>query len=61
MMLEGAQDEMASAAPGTTPAATAALATDVLPRYFAALRPAVPAPPKPKPQAVVTLVRWPYT
>jgi hypothetical protein len=61
MMLEGAQDEMASAAPGTSPAASATIATDVLPRYFAALRPAVPVSPKPKPQVVVTLVRWPYT
>jgi hypothetical protein len=61
MMLEGARDEMASAAPGTSPAASAAIATDVLPRYFAALRPAVPEPSKPKPQVVVTLVRWPYT
>lgn len=61
MMLEGAQDEVASAPPGTSPAASAAIATDVLPRYFAALAPAVPKPPKPKPQVIVTLVRWPYT
>ncbi len=61
MMLEGAQDEMASAPPGTSPAASSAIAADVLPRYFAALRPAAPEPPKPKPQVVVTLVRWPYT
>jgi hypothetical protein len=61
MMLEGAQDEVASAAPGASPAASTAIATDVLPRYFAALQPAVPEPPSPKPQVVVTLVRWPYT
>ena len=61
MMLEGAQDEVASAAPGTSPAASTAIATDVLPRYFAALAPARPEPPKPKPQVIVTLVRWPYT
>jgi hypothetical protein len=61
MMLEGAQDEVASAAPGTSPAASTAIATDVLPRYFAALAPAVPEASKPKPQVVVTLVRWPYT
>jgi hypothetical protein len=61
MMLEGAQDEVASAPPGTSPAASAAIATDVLPRYFAALAPAIPEPPKPKPKVIVTLVRWPYT
>jgi hypothetical protein len=61
MMLEGAQDEMASAAPGTSPAASAAIAADVLPRYFAALGPAKPEASKPKPQVTVTLVRWPYT
>jgi hypothetical protein len=61
MLLEGAQDELASAAPGTSPAAAEAIASDVLPRYFAALRPAVPEPLSPKPQVVVTLVRWPYT
>jgi hypothetical protein len=61
MILEAAQDEMASAATGTTPAGAVAVATDVLPRYFAALEPARPEAPKPKPQVVVTLVRWPYT
>jgi hypothetical protein len=61
MMLEGAQDELASAAPGTSPAGPIVLATDVLPRYFAALDPAPPEAPKPTPQVVVTLVRWPYT
>jgi hypothetical protein len=61
MMLEGAQDEMASAAPGTSPAGPIVIVTDVLPRYFAALEPARPEAPKPKPQVIVTLVRWPYT
>jgi hypothetical protein len=61
MILEGAQDELASAAPGTTPAGAIVIATDVLPRYFAALEPARPEAPKPKPQVIVTLVRWPYT
>ena len=61
MMLEGAQDEVASAAPGTSPAASTAIVSDVLPRYFAALAPAAPRPAKPKPQVIVTLVRWPYT
>jgi len=33
----------------------------VLPRYFAALEPAIPEAPKTAPRATVTLVRWPYT
>jgi len=43
------------------PASAAAIAADVLPRYFAALEPAPPQAPKPAPQVTVTLVRWPYT
>jgi hypothetical protein len=61
LMLETAQDEVAKAAPGTSPAGAVEIATDVLPRYFAALEPARPEAPKPKPQVIVTLVRWPYT
>src|SRR4029077_16502617 len=63
MMIEGAQEEVANPAPGIPPAASTAIAADVLPRYFAALAPARPEPPKPKPkpQVIVTLVRWPYT
>jgi hypothetical protein len=61
MALEGAQGEVASAPPGTSPAASTAIVTDVLPRYFAALEPARPAAPKPRSQVTVTLVRWPYT
>ncbi len=61
MILEGAQDELASAAPGIRPAGALVVATDVLPRYFAALEPVLPVPPKLKPQVTVTLVRWPYT
>src|SRR5262249_29785164 len=45
--------------PGIAPAWP--VATDVLPRYFAALEPARPAPRLPAPRATVTLVRWPYT
>ncbi len=37
------------------------IADDVLPRYFAALEPARPEPPRSKPLVTVTLVRWPYT
>lgn len=61
MMLEGAQDEVASAPAGSSPAASTVIAADVLPRYFTALGPVRPEPPKPKPQVIVTLVRWPYT
>jgi len=49
------------AAPGTAPPVAVSIATDVLPRYFAALGPARPAPPKPAPTVTVTLVRWPFT
>lgn len=38
-----------------------AIVQDVLPRYFAALEPARPEPPRPAPRVTVTLVRWPYT
>lgn len=61
LILETAQDEAAKAAPGTSPAGAVEIATDVLPRYFAALAPARPEAPKPRPEVVVTLVRWPYT
>jgi hypothetical protein len=61
MILEGAQDEVANAAPGASPAASTMIASDVLPRYFAALSPARPEPPRLQPQVTVTLVRWPYT
>ena len=39
----------------------AAIAGDVLPRYFEALKPARPQPPRAEPKVTVTLVRWPYT
>jgi hypothetical protein len=39
----------------------AAVASDALPRYFAALEPP-PARPRAEPATItVTLVRWPYT
>jgi hypothetical protein len=49
--------EMAQSEPASAPV----IATDVLPRYFAALEPAPPEAPQPKPEVTVTLVRWPYT
>jgi hypothetical protein len=39
----------------------AAVATDVVPRWFAAREPVAPAAAGPPPRATVTLVRWPYT
>ncbi len=61
LFLESAQAEVAGAAPGADAPAAAAIAGDVLPRYFAALEPASPAAPRPAPEVTVTLVRWPYT
>lgn len=62
LFLESAQAEVAKAAPGAdAPAAAAAIAGDILPRYFAALEPASRAAPRPAPEVTVTLVRWPYT
>jgi len=60
LFLEIAQEELESAKTGSS-AVAAAIADDVLPRYFAALRPAPPETPQPPPQATITLVRWPYT
>lgn len=61
LFLETAEADLADAKPGTTPPSAVWIASDVLPRYFAALEPARPAAPKPSPQVTVTLVRWPYT
>lgn len=64
LFLETAQSDLAAAAPGKLPASAQAIASDVLPRYFAALEPArsrPPAPAVPAPRLTVTLVRWPYT
>jgi len=41
--------------------AAAAIASDVMPAYVAALDPAPPSPPAVKSEVTVTLVRWPYT
>lgn len=61
LYLEIAQADLAAAKPGEPPRVAAAIAADVLPRYFAALEPGRPAQPKPAPEVTVTLVRWPYT
>jgi hypothetical protein len=65
LFLEIAQADLADAAdttpPSAAPLSAVIIAGDVLPRYFAALEPARPAPQKPEPQVTVTLVRWPYT
>jgi len=42
-------------------AAAAAIAGEVLPRYFAALEPAPAPAPSPAASVTVTLVRWPFT
>ncbi len=60
VFLELARAEIA-AAPGTNPPIAAAIATHSLPRYFAALEPAVPPAATAKPEVDVTLVRWPFT
>jgi hypothetical protein len=63
LLVETAQADLAAAKPDVSapPPVAAAIATDVLPRYFAALEPARPAPARPAPRVTVTLVRWPYT
>jgi hypothetical protein len=58
LFLETAQAE---AATESGAANAAAIVRDVLPRYFAALEPAAPPPPRAPARATVTLVRWPYT
>lgn len=59
MMLEGGEAELETPPAGLRNAA--AIADDVLPRYFAALETARPLPPAVAARARVTLVRWPYT
>lgn len=60
LFLETAQADL-EAEPGKIPPSAVLIASDVLPRYFAALEPAKPTAPKPDPQVKVTMVRWPYT
>ena len=61
LFLETAQADLADAEPGKVPPSAVLIASDVLPRYFAALEPGKPVAPKPDPQVKVTMVRWPYT
>jgi len=63
LLVETAQADLAAAKPDAPapPPIAAAIATDVLPRYFEALAPARPSPARPAPNVTVTLVRWPYT
>lgn len=43
------------------PEALATAASEILPRYFAALELPKPVPPADAPEVTVTMVRWPYT
>ena len=59
LFLETAQSEAATEAGAAN---AAAIAADVLPRYFRALDPPAAVPPPPvAAEVTVTLVRWPYT
>jgi hypothetical protein len=54
--------EVARRGPAADPTSAAVVATDVLPRFLAAIDPArPPPPPPPRARVTVTLVRWPYT
>jgi hypothetical protein len=59
LFLERAQEALAACPPDSEVAQ--AIASDVLPRYLAALEPAPPEQPPVEPRFTVTLVRWPYT
>ncbi len=68
LYLEMAQADLDAPPPASAPAAVpapgsvaAAIAGDVLPRYFTAGAPARPQPPRPAARVTVTMVRWPYT
>lgn len=60
LFLEVAASDADTATAGRAVVASAIVA-DVLPRYFAALGPAVAAAAPGRPEVTVTLVRWPYT
>jgi len=59
--VERARSALASTPGATGEATAAAVANEVLPRYFAALEPAGPVAPAQQAQVTVTLVRWPFT
>jgi hypothetical protein len=61
IFLEAAQSDLAEHAADGNVATAAAVANDVLPRYFAALGPEPPRTAKAEARVTVTLVRWPYT
>lgn len=62
LFLEVAQADLEDTSAAATHATAAAVAGEVLPRYFAALEAAPRATPAAAaPQVTVTLVRWPYT
>jgi hypothetical protein len=61
MLIELAEVELSTKAPGEATPAALAIATAALPRYWQAMSPATsPAPPPATPELTVTLVRWPY-
>jgi hypothetical protein len=59
--IERARSALVSSSDNTGEAVAAAIATDVLPRYFAAVEPARPVAAVSDPRVTVTLVRWPFT
>jgi len=61
IFLERAQADLSANPPPAAAPMAEAIATEVLPRSFAALGPAAPRPVPPAPAVTVTLVRWPYT
>jgi len=61
LFLESARADLEAPPADTGPVIAAAIASDVLPRYFAALEVAPPQQQRPAPRVTVTLVRWPYT
>lgn len=61
IFLEAAQSDLAEHARDGAATTAAAVVSDVLPRYFAALGPAPARAARPQPRVTVTLVRWPYT
>jgi hypothetical protein len=61
LILEAAQADLAEHASDGAAVTAAAIASDVLPRYFAALDAAPATAPAEPAKVTVTLVRWPYT